>query len=321
MKVIVKNIRFEVEDSAEINPQDPENYIRPVVLLIMGLGMQLTAWPASLVHALVDAGYRVIRMDNRDVGLSEHLDGLGTPNLFWAGVRHKLGLRLRPAYTLHDMATDALGVLDALDIPTAHVVGASMGGMVAQRIAMAAPQRVASLTSIMSSSGAKGLPRPKPEVVRAMMRRPANNDLKTVQDHFVKVFQAIGSPGFPTPEAALRERIGLSLQRSYYPAGTQRQLHAVMADDTRFQELGRITSPCLVLHGDADPLLPIAHGQDTAQRIPGARFVGIEGMGHDLPDGVLLRLMDEMVAHLHAATPVSPYHTKKFFTAPAPLSA
>ena len=157
MKIRANGLDIEVEDTAEINPQDTDAFTRPAVLLIMGLGMQLVAWPAELVQELVDAGFRVIRMDNRDIGLSQHFDHLGKPNILMAGIRYKLGLRIRPPYTLQDMAKDALGVLDALGVASAHIVGVSMGGMVAQRVAIAAPQRTLSLTSIMSSSGAKGL--------------------------------------------------------------------------------------------------------------------------------------------------------------------
>jgi pimeloyl-ACP methyl ester carboxylesterase len=174
MKIRANGIDIEIEDTAEINPQDGDAYTRPVVLLIMGLGMQLVAWPAQLVEALVDAGFRVIRMDNRDIGLSQHFDHLGKPNLLWAGIKYKLGLPVRAPYSLHDMAKDALGVLETLDIEQAHVVGVSMGGMIAQRVALAAPHAVLSLTSIMSSSGAKGLPQADPAVTRVLLSRPAS---------------------------------------------------------------------------------------------------------------------------------------------------
>jgi pimeloyl-ACP methyl ester carboxylesterase len=207
MKVVANSIDIEVEDTAEINPQDTEAYTRPVVLLIMGLGMQLIAWPPQLVDELVDAGFRVVRMDNRDIGLSQHFDALGTPNLVLAGIKYKLGLSLRPPYTLHDMAGDVLGVLDALEIERAHIVGVSMGGMIAQHVAIAAPQRVISLTSIMSSSGAKGLPQAHRDVTRVLFSRPASSELHDVVDHYVKLYRTIGSPDFPTPEPELRERI------------------------------------------------------------------------------------------------------------------
>lgn len=297
MKIRANGINIEVEDTGPGGPG--EN--REVVLLIMGLGMQLVAWPPQLVQALVDAGYRVVRHDNRDVGLSQHLDALGKPNLVWEGIKYKLGLTPRAPYTLRDMAADALGVLDALGIDKAHVVGVSMGGMIAQRLALVAPQRVRSLTSIMSSSGARGLPQARRRVTRTLLGRPANNSMQAVGDHYVKLFKVIGSPGFPTPEGEMRERIHHGLQRSFHPVGTLRQMLAIVADVDRAAELDKVAVPTLVLHGKADPLVPYAHGEDTARRIAGARLVGIEGMGHDLPPGVVERLLPPLLTHLKAA--------------------
>jgi pimeloyl-ACP methyl ester carboxylesterase len=301
MKIRANGITIEVEDSAADPALDAGAPSRPVVLLIMGLGMQLVAWPGELVQALVDAGFRVIRMDNRDAGLSQSFDHLGTPSLLWAGLQHKLGLVPRAPYTLTDMAADALGVLDALGVERAHVVGASMGGMVAQRVAIAAPRRTLSLTSIMSSSGAKGLPQARPEVVRALLRRPASRQPQAVVDHFVQLFRVIGSPAYPTPEPELRARILEGVQRSFHPAGTARQMLAILADVTRAAQLARISSPTLVLHGRADPLVPYAHGEDTARRIAGARLVGIDGMGHDLPPEPVAQMLGVLIPHLQAA--------------------
>ncbi|MFZ3219558.1 MAG: alpha/beta hydrolase [Rhodoferax sp.] len=306
MKIRANGIDIEVEDSAAAQAPDAGAASRPVVLLIMGLGMQLVAWPPELVQALVDAGFRVIRMDNRDAGLSQTFDHLGTPNLLWAGLQYKLGLVPRAPYTLTDMAADALGVLDALGVARAHVVGASMGGMVAQRVAIAAPQRTLSLTSIMSSSGAKGLPQARREVVRALLRRPASRQPQAVVDHFVQLFRAIGSPAYPTPEPELRARILEGVQRSFHPAGTARQMLAILSDVTRAAQLARISSPTLVLHGRADPLVPYAHGEDTARRIAGAQLVGIEGMGHDLPPEPVAQMLAALIPHLQAAGQPAP---------------
>lgn len=297
MKIRANGINIEVEDSGPGRAGED----RPAVLLIMGLGMQLVAWPPQLVQALADAGYRVVRHDNRDVGLSQHLDTLGKPNLIWEGIKYKLGLTPRAPYSLRDMAADSLGVLDALGLDKVHVVGVSMGGMIAQRLALMAPRRVRSLTSIMSSSGAKGLPQARRKVTRTLLGRPDNNSVEAVGDHYVKLFKVIGSPGFPTPEPEMRERIRHGLQRSFHPVGTMRQMLAIIADTDRAKELARITAPTLVLHGKADPLVPYAHGEDTARRIAGARLVGIEGMGHDLPPGVVARLLPPLLAHLKAA--------------------
>ncbi|MCJ0764396.1 alpha/beta fold hydrolase [Variovorax terrae] len=294
MKIRANGIGIEVEDTGGAD--------RPVVLLIMGLGMQLIAWPPAFVQALVAAGYRVIRHDNRDIGLSQHFDHLGVPNVLWQSLKLKLGFTPRAPYSLQDMANDAVGLLDAMGIEKAHVVGVSMGGMIAQRVALTATGRVLSLTSIMSSSGARGLPEARPEVVRALISRPAGKGPQAVADHYVKLFRIIANPAFPLEEAQMRERIMQGIERNHHPAGTLRQLVAVAADTgQRAAQLGRITAPTLVLHGRADPLVPFACGEDTARRIPGARLVGIDGMGHDLPPGVVERLLEPLIPHLGAA--------------------
>lgn len=297
MQVQANGLSIEVEDSGPGAP-------RPPVLLVMGLGMQLTGWPDAFVRALADAGHRVVRFDNRDIGLSARLDHLGAPNLLWESVRLRMGLGVRAPYPLQAMADDAVGVLDALGIAQAHVVGASMGGMIAQRMALAAPGRVLSLTSIMSSSGARGLPGPKPQVLQAMLGRPRDHSEPSLLAHYQRLFAAIGSPAHPVPPADLRKRILESVRRGgYRPAGTARQMAAVVADVTRAGELPRITAPTLVLHGTDDPLVPPACGEDTARRIPGARFVPIPGMGHDLPPGVVELLLPPLLAHLALGSP------------------
>ncbi len=292
MKVTANGLAIEVEDTGAGAPLAP-------VLLVMGLGMQLVAWPDDFVQGLVRAGHRVVRFDNRDIGLSARFDHLGTPNLLWEGMKLRFGMPVRAPYTLHDMAADALGVLDALGIEQAHVVGASMGGMIAQRMALAAPDRVLSLTSIMSSSGARYLPGPQAKVLQVLMSRPRDFSEPVVLAHYVRLFRAIGSPGFPSTDDELRQRIRSSLRRGgYRPAGSGRQLAAVAADIFRANELRRIRVPTLVLHGADDPLVPLACGEDTARRIPGARFEAIAGMGHDLPPGVVAHLLRALLPHL-----------------------
>jgi pimeloyl-ACP methyl ester carboxylesterase len=294
MKINSNSISVEVEDTGAL-PLQANGQARPVVLLIMGLGMQLVAWPPALVQSLVDAGYRVVRHDNRDMGLSQHFDHLGKPNLIWASMKYKLGLSITPPYSLHDMALDAIGVLDALQIDKAHIVGASMGGMIAQRVAIAAPDRIFSLTSIMSTSGARGLPQAKPQAFRALLSRPKSDDLEAVADYYINFFKIIGSPGFPTDTVEARERILQGLKRSYHPEGTLRQMMAIAADAKRHLDLANITCPTLVIHGKHDPLVPHGNGVDTAKRIKDAQLVSIEGMGHDLPPGVVTRLIDNML--------------------------
>ena len=304
MKLIANGIDLEVEDSGP--GLDAQGRPRTAVLLIMGLGMQLIAWPPALVQTLVDAGYRVVRFDNRDAGLSQHFDALGKPKVLWAGLKYRLGWRIRPPYSVLDMARDALGVLDALQIDKAHVVGASMGGMIAQRLALLAPGRVLSLSSLMSSSGARGLPGPGPEVSRVLMHRPAGKGLDAAIDHSVRVFKTIGSPGFAMSDADWRDIVGAAARRSLYPVGILRQMVAVLADRTRADELAGIKAPTLVVHGRADPLVPFACAEDTARRIRGARLTGIDGMGHDLPPGVVERLLALLIPHLAAANPTTP---------------
>lgn len=291
MKVLANGLAIEVEESGPVTGAP--------VLLIMGMGMQLIAWPDAFVDALVRAGHRVIRFDNRDAGLSQRLDHLGVPNLLWEGMKLRVGLPVRAPYSLSDMAADGFGVLDALGIRQAHVVGASMGGMIAQRMALAAPGRVLSLASLMSSSGARHLPGPRPRVLQVLLSRPKDWSEPSVLAHYVRLFDAIGSPGYPTDPEELRQRIRHAIRRGgYKPGGNLRQVAAVAADTGRARELSAIRVPTLVVHGADDPLVPIACGEDTARRIPGARFVAIPGMGHDLPPGGVERILDALLPHL-----------------------
>jgi pimeloyl-ACP methyl ester carboxylesterase len=294
VQIKANDISLEVEDTGA----DGSQAGRPVVLLIMGLGMQLVAWPPAFVQGLVHQGFRVVRFDNRDIGLSQHFDHLGVPNLVWESLKYRVGFAVNAPYSVHDMAADTLGVLDALGIGRAHVVGVSMGAMIAQRAALAAPDRVLTLSSIMGSSGARHLPGPKPQVLRVLLSRPNGTNEQAIVEHYVRLFKVIGSPGFPLDEAALRERVLAGTRRSYHPEGSLRQMAAIAADTRRADELARIRIPTLVLHGKDDPLVPFPCGEDTARRIRGARFLGIEGMGHDLPPGVVERLLQPLVPHL-----------------------
>ncbi|MDQ0023421.1 pimeloyl-ACP methyl ester carboxylesterase [Variovorax paradoxus] len=292
MKVTANGLQIEVDDTGGEG--------RPVVLLIMGLGMQLVAWPNGFVQQLVDAGFRVVRHDNRDIGLSQGFDHVGTGNIVWETVRHRLGLKVRSAYTLQDMTQDSIGVLDALGIANAHVVGASMGGMIAQRLAASAPHRTASLVSIMSSSGARGLPGPRREVTAMLMRRPLGRSEAELVAHSIKLLRLIQSPAYPQTDEELAERLTFSMRRSYRPAGLMRQMLAIGADEDRPQILPRIQRPTLVLHGEADALVPIACGKDSAERIPGSKFIAIPGMGHDLPPQVCTILANHIAPFAHA---------------------
>lgn len=231
------------------------------LLLVMGLGMQATAWDAALCAQLVAAGHRVIRFDNRDVGLSSKVE--------------------RP-YLLDDLAADTKALLDALGIARAHVVGASMGGMIAQLVALAHPDRVASLTSIMSTTGDRDLPPPDPAAVAAITRPRGANREEWIEGG-IETFRVLAGPDMPYDEAYSRARIVESIARSWNPAGFLRQLQAIMASSPRGERLRGLRVPTLVIHGTRDPLVPLAHGKRTAEVIPGARWLPITGMGHALP--------------------------------------
>ena len=270
---------------------------RPL-LLIMGLGMQLTAWPDELLKALVAKGFRPITFDNRDVGLSSRMEAAGVPNMLVAGMMNALGLPVRSSYLLADMARDAAGLLDALQVERCDVVGVSMGGMIAQEFAALEPQRVRSLSLIMTSSGARRLAGPTARARRALLSRPRDpGDVESRIDHAVSIWRVIGSPGYPVDDAALRERVGRSVRRSYYPHGVMRQLVAVAASGDRTPRLGGLKMPTLVLHGRDDPLVPVACGMDLAGKIPDAQLDIIDGMGHDLPPGLIPRIADGIAAN------------------------
>lgn len=266
------------------------------ILLIMGLGMQLTGWPDEIVQLLVQRGFRVIRHDNRDVGLSEGFDRLGTPNVMVEALRHRLRLPVRAPYRLTDMAGDALGVLDALGIAQAHICGASMGGMIAQHLAAAQPQRVKSLTLIMTTSGARGLRQAHPRVVRLLLSRPRRPDAQAVMAHMAQLLSVIGSPAYPSDPQRLQQRVTASFSRAYRPAGAVRQLAAVAADGDRSALLQHIVAPTRVIHGEADPLVPVPAAHDLVRKIAGAVADIVPGMGHDLPLPLLPRIA-EGIAH------------------------
>jgi pimeloyl-ACP methyl ester carboxylesterase len=275
----------------------------PVILLIMGLGTQMIAWPEEFCEALAARGYRVIRFDNRDIGLSHKMHGARVPNMIKLAAWSRLSLPLKVPYHLDTMAQDAIGLLDALHIKAAHVVGASMGGMIAQLMAGHFPSRVLSLTSIMSTSGRKSLPGVDRKVALHMLRRPARADAAVLLDYSMRTWRLIGSPAYPPTDVALREKISLSFQRSYYPAGHTRHMAAIMASGDRVALLRKITAPTLVIHGKADPLVPVAGGIDTARLVRGAKLELIDGMGHDLPQPLLVHFADLISAHAGAALP------------------
>lgn len=259
------------------------------VLLVMGLGMQLIAWPDELVQLLVERGFRVLRIDNRDAGLSTQLDELGVPNLAWAALRYAMHLPVSAPYGIADMAADVVGVLDVLGLPAVHVCGASMGGMVSQHLAAAHPARVKSLTLMMTTTGARRLPQARAHVRRALLARPASRREADIVEHLMRIVSLIGSPGFPPAPEMLRERLTTAVRRAWRPAGTVRQIAAIAADGDRSALVQAIRAPTRVIHGEADPLVPVAAAHDLAARIPGAVLDVVPGMGHDLPQPLLSR--------------------------------
>jgi pimeloyl-ACP methyl ester carboxylesterase len=274
-------IEYEVIGPAENRP----------LLLIMGLGTQMIHWDEELCAELVAHGHRVIRFDNRDVGGSTKLDGDGVPKVLAAMVAAGRGAAVDAPYRLTDMAADAAGLLDALDIESAHVVGASLGGMIAQTLALEHPHRVRTLTSIMSTTGHPDLPAATPEAA-AVLFQPAPPDREGNIERAVRVFRTIGSPGFPFDEGRVRARAARAYDRCFHPAGVARQMIAIMASGSRRDALRTLRTPTLVVHGAEDPLIPLACGLDTAESIPGAELLIVEGMGHDLPRAVWPRLVD-----------------------------
>jgi pimeloyl-ACP methyl ester carboxylesterase len=282
------------------------------LLLVMGLGMQLTAWPDDFVDGLVELGYYVIRFDNRDCGLSTKFDTAGTPKLALAWLLSRLRLPVRSPYRIDDMAADALGVLNALGVARAHVVGVSMGGMIGQVLAARHPERVPTLTSIMSTSGRRGLPGPTPAARAALTRRPPDSsDPEQLVAHGAAIFRAIGSPAYPTPDKLLRQRVAAAMRRNVCPAGLARQMLAIIASGDRVALLKTIERPTLVIHGAADPLVPLACGVDTARLAPGARLEVIEGMGHDLPPQLIERLL--ALIDQHARGKMAPDNLPRLF--------
>lgn len=252
----------------------------PSILLIMGLGGQLIRWNLALVQELVHRGFRVIRFDNRDVGLSTRCNELPVPDL--AALMR--GEHVQVAYTLETMASDCVGLLDGLNIGQAHIVGASMGGAIAQIIAANYPSRALSLTSIMSSSGNPLLPPPTPEAMISLFAPlPATRDRGSIVADAIARHRVIGSPACPMSGEFLARLYGEEFDRGFYPRGVARQLGALLTHGDRRSMLGTIHCATCVLHGVSDPLIPFACGEDVARAIPGARLCAVEGMGHDLP--------------------------------------
>lgn len=278
----------------------------PVILLVMGLGTQMIAWPDDLIQGLVGRGYRVIHYDNRDVGLSQRMDGAPAGSLVWAMLASRFGLPVKTAYTLTDMAKDGAALLEALGIDKAHVVGASMGGMIVQLMAANHADKVLSMTSIMSSSGKPGLPGPRADIRKRLMApRPANPTKEEAVKMGAEALESISFADSSRPPSAFVDMAARAFDRGYYPIGMKRQLLAIVADGSRAERLKKITAPTLVVHGGADPLVPKEGSEDIARHIPGARLEIIDEMAHDLPPSQVGRMVDLIADHATAAAPLA----------------
>ena len=266
------------------------------LLLIMGLATQRTAWPMAWIDALVARGFYVVTFDNRDIGLSSRLEHLGSPKLARVMLRRMIGVGSPPPYTISDMAQDTVQLLDLLKIKSAHVLGVSMGGMIAQRLALANPARVLSLTLMMTSSGHPLLPPPHFSVLKIFSAKPTAGmpDREAAVDYLLRLFEEIGSPGYPTAPELRRARALEQVNRSMAGAGALRQLAAIMADGKRWRLLSTLKMSVQILHGVADKMVPIAHGKDLARRIKGAKFEIIPGLGHDVPEALAGLMSDRM---------------------------
>jgi pimeloyl-ACP methyl ester carboxylesterase len=263
----------------------------PPLLLVMGLATQMLGWPDELCAGLAERGLHVIRFDNRDIGLSTHLHDAPPPDMAAA----MTGDTSSASYTLSDMARDTAGLLDALGLDSAHVVGASMGGMIAQTLAIEHPARVRTLTSIMSTTGDPGVGGANEEALGVLLAPPARDRAAAIE-RTLATYRVIGSPAYELDEPALRERAGLAFDRAYDPAGVARQLLAILASGDRTPRLRELDLPVLVLHGAEDPLVRVSGGRATAAAIPGAKLVEFDGMGHDLPRALWPAITDRIVA-------------------------
>ena len=295
--IAANGLAFEYESFG--NPQDP------VILLVMGLGMQSVFWPDEFCRMLVDRGFRVVRFDNRDIGLSTKLEHEGVPDIGKQAIRYLLRLPLKSPYYIEDMAADTEALMDALGISRAHVMGASMGGMIAQNLAARAPAKVASLVSVMSTTGSRKLPMPRPRALKALLLPPPpEGNVEAATRRMMELFRIIGSKTYPAEEGWLRALCERHVRRSFYPAGAARQLVAIAASGDRTDIVRRIRVPTLVLHGDEDPLLCLECGHATERAIRegggNVSMATIRGMGHDFPVEVMAELADRVASHCRA---------------------
>ena len=276
---------------------DPTN---PTILLVAGLYNQLVRWPVELCELLVAQGYRVVRFDNRDIGLTDKMNGIRAPSFLRLLLNHYLGIPVSAPYSLNDMAADTVGVMDALDVKQAHIVGMSMGGMISQLVAGLYPDRILSLTSIMSTSGEWGKGVASLKVARQMTKATSKN--RTALDNSVETWRIIGSPAYPMSDELVRAQLLAEHKRSNYPAGYMRQIAAIRTAPGRAKLLQTIKVPALVIHGQQDLLVPVSGGIDTAKHIPQAELALFEGMGHTLPQALLKTFAELIVKNTKKPT-------------------
>lgn len=281
----------------EIGPKDG-----PAVLMIMGLAAQMTFWPDALIRNLADAGFRVITFDNRDIGLTTKLHGRNAPHPVAQVAARLIGMKRLAPYTLHDMVLDTTGLMDALKITKAHIVGVSMGGMIGQLLSGTHPDRVLSLTSIMSGTLNPLLPGPSPRLLAPLfLSKPKDKSRQALIDRAIQMWSLIRTPDETDDHSELKLKIASGFDRSYYPAGVKRQLAAIIATGDLRPHIRKIKAPTLVIHGSRDPLAPLAGGRDSARNIPGARLEVIDGMAHDLPKKFLARIGGLIIDHVRTA--------------------
>ena len=275
----------------------------PTLIMIQGLSLPLNGWPSDFIDLFVDNGIRVITFDNRDVGKSTILDHLGAANLKYLFFKKKYGFKPKSPYALIDMMHDTIGLMDALDIKAAHIAGLSMGGMISQLLAIHAPTRVLSLTSIMSTTGDKTVGHPKKAVISHILNSPKSSSNEDKLAHSLRTWDLIGSPDYPPTREELISYISSMASRGMPTNGVNRQMQAIMTAGDRTKALNNITAPSLVIHGDGDTLISLDGAESTAEAIPGATLKIYKGMGHDLPKELLSNIHKDITDHMKAATP------------------
>ena len=285
----------------EINFQDEGSQQAPTIILIMGLGAQMTVWPDSLYYGLVEKGFRVIRFDNRDTGLSSHLPELGKPSIVASWLSRRIPIKYNAPYLLEDMAQDVIDLMAVLKIKKAHIVGASMGGMIGQILAVKHKKKVLSLTCIMSSPRAPAPSLNNIKIALKLAKRPQKNNREAAINYNIKLNKLIGSPDYPTDNAALRKQAVFHVDRSYQPDGVQRQLAAITASGCRRHELKRIKAKTLIIHGEEDPVISVKMGKETASEIKKHKLKIVKGMGHDFPQPLMAKLTKWISKHVNKA--------------------